>query len=107
MPEIKPPSEGPTKNLETLDLLLDVELPVSVSFGKAQIPLQQVLKWTTGSIVELECGVNEPVDVLVNNCVIARGEVVVVDGNYGVRVQQIVSRAQRLEIAPAPAEKLQ
>jgi len=106
MPEINQTPESPVKNLDTLDLLLDVELPVSVSFGKAQIPLQQVLKWTPGSIVELECAVNEPVEVVVNNCVIARGEVVVVDGNYGVRVQQIVSRAQRLEIAP-PKEELQ
>jgi len=106
MPETNQTPDGPVKNLETLDLLLDVELPVSVSFGKAQMPLQQVLKWTPGSIVELECGVNEPVEVVVNNCVIARGEVVVVDGNYGVRVQHIVSRAQRLEIAP-PTEELQ
>jgi flagellar motor switch protein FliN/FliY len=106
MPEINQTTDGPVKNLETLDLLLDVELPVSVSFGKAQMPLQQVLKWTPGSIVELECGVNEPVEVVVNNCVIARGEVVVVDGNYGVRVQEIVSRAQRLEIAP-PKEEVQ
>ncbi len=97
MPEINQSSEGPVKNLETLDLLLDVELPVSVSFGKTQVELQQVLKWTTGSIVELESMVDEPVEVVVNNCVIARGEVVVVDGNYGVRVQEIVSRAQRLE----------
>ena len=105
MPEMNQTPEGPVRNLETLDLLLDVELPVSVSFGKAQIPLQQVLRWTTGSIVELECGVNEPVEVVVNNCVIARGEVVVVDGNYGVRVQQIVSRAQRMEIAPPPPKE--
>jgi|SRR5579862_1623131 flagellar motor switch protein FliN/FliY len=97
MPEINQSAEGPVKNLETLDLLLDVELPVSVSFGKTQVELQQVLKWTTGSIVELESMVDEPVEVVVNNCVIARGEVVVVDGNYGVRVQEIVSRAQRLE----------
>lgn len=97
MPEINQTTDGPVKNLETLDLLLDVELPVSVSFGKTQAPLQQVLKWTTGSIVELECMVNEPVEVVVNDCVIARGEVVVVDGNYGVRVREIVSRAQRLE----------
>jgi flagellar motor switch protein FliN/FliY len=101
MPEINQTADGPVKNFETLDLLLDVELPISVSFGKTQVPLCQVLKWTTGSIVELECMVNEPVEVLVNDCVIARGEVVVVDGNYGVRVQEIVSRAQRLETSIA------
>jgi len=80
----------------TLELLLDVDLPVSISFGKAQIPMRDVLKLTTGSIVELNCGANEPVEVLVNHCPIARGEVVVVEGNYGVRIQQIISRQERL-----------
>jgi flagellar motor switch protein FliN/FliY len=80
----------------TMDLLLDVELPVSVSFGRTEIAMKDVLKLTTGSIVELNRGVNEPVEVLVNHCLIARGEVVVVEGNYGVRIQQIVSRTDRL-----------
>ena len=80
----------------TMDLLLDVELPVSVSFGKTEIPMKDVLKLTTGSVVELNRGVNEPVEVLVNHCLIARGEVVVVEGNYGVRIQQIISRSDRL-----------
>lgn len=80
----------------TMDLLLDVELPVSVSFGKTEIAMKDVLKLTTGSIVELNRGVNEPVEVLVNHCLIARGEVVVVEGNYGVRIQQIISRGDRL-----------
>jgi len=79
----------------TMDLL-DVELPVSVSFGKTEIAMKDVLKLTTGSIVELNRGVNEPVEVLVNHCLIARGEVVVVEGNYGIRIQQIVSRVDRL-----------
>jgi flagellar motor switch protein FliN/FliY len=80
----------------TMDLLLDVELPVSVSFGRTEIAMKDVLKLTTGSIVELNRGVNEPVEVLVNHCLIARGEVVVVEGNYGVRIQQIISRSDRL-----------
>jgi flagellar motor switch protein FliN len=80
----------------TMDLLLDVELPVSVSFGKTEIAMKDVLKLTTGSIVELNRGVNEPVEVMVNHCLIARGEVVVVEGNYGVRIQQIISRPDRL-----------
>lgn len=79
-----------------MDLLLDVEMPVSVSFGRAQLPLKEVIKLTTGSIVELNRNVSEPVEVIVNNCVIARGEVVVVEGNYGVRIHQIVSRAERI-----------
>jgi flagellar motor switch protein FliN len=79
-----------------LDLLLDVELPVTVSFGRAQVPLKDVLKLTSGSVVELNRSVVEPVEIIVNNCVIARGEVVVLEGNYGVRIQQIVSRQERL-----------
>jgi flagellar motor switch protein FliN len=80
----------------TMDLLLDVDLPVSISFGKALLPMKDVLKLTTGSIVELNRGLNEPVEVLVNHCLIARGEVVVVEGNYGVRIQEIASRLDRL-----------
>jgi flagellar motor switch protein FliN len=86
---------GPV-NSRTFELLLDVELPVSVSFGRAQVPLKDVLKLTTGSIVELNRSIMEPVEVIVNNCVIARGEVVVVEGNFGVRVHQVVSRQERL-----------
>ncbi|MGH9674341.1 MAG: flagellar motor switch protein FliN [Bryobacteraceae bacterium] len=80
----------------TMDLLMEVELPVSISFGRAHLPLRDVLKLTSGSIVELNRGIQEPVEVIVNNCVIARGDVVVVEGNYGVRINQIVSRQERL-----------
>jgi flagellar motor switch protein FliN/FliY len=81
---------------KTFDLLLDVEMPVSVSFGRAQVALKDLIKLTTGSIVELNRSIAEPVEVIVNNCVIARGEVVVVEGNFGVRIQQVVSRQERL-----------
>ncbi|HXA52046.1 MAG TPA: flagellar motor switch protein FliN [Candidatus Acidoferrum sp.] len=80
----------------TMDLILDVELPVSISFGKTELPMKDVLKLTTGSIVELNRGVNDPVEVMVNHCLIARGEVVVVEGNYGVRIQYIASRMDRM-----------
>lgn len=79
-----------------LDLIYDVELPVSVSFGRAHLPIKEVLKLTSGSIVELNRAIAEPVEIIVNNCVIARGEVVVVEGNYGVRILEIVSRSERL-----------
>jgi flagellar motor switch protein FliN/FliY len=84
-------------NARNLDLLLEVELPISVSFGRAQLALKDVIKLTTGSIVELNRAVSEPVDIIVNNCVIARGEVVVVEGNFGVRIKQIVSKQERLK----------
>jgi flagellar motor switch protein FliN/FliY len=80
----------------TMNLLLDVDLPVSISFGRTQLPMKDVIKLTTGSIVELNRSVSEPVEVLVNQCLIARGEVVVVEGNYGVRILEIVSRQERI-----------
>jgi flagellar motor switch protein FliN/FliY len=80
----------------TLDLLMEVELPVSVSFGRAQLPLRDVLKLNSGSIVELNRTISDLVEIIVNNCVIARGEVVVVEGNYGVRIHQVISREERL-----------
>ena len=81
---------------KTMALLMEVELPIGVSFGRAQMRLKDVIKLTTGSIVELNRSIVEPVEIIVNNCVIARGEVVVVEGNYGVRIQQIISREERL-----------
>jgi flagellar motor switch protein FliN/FliY len=86
----------PPLRSRTMDLLLEVDLPVSISFGKTQLPMREVIKLTTGSIVELNRGVNEPVEVLVNHSLVARGEVVVVEGNYGVRILEIVSRLDRL-----------
>ena len=78
-------------------MLLDVDLDLSVSFGTTEMPLQDVLKLASGSIVELNRSVNEPVDVLVNNCVVARRDVVVIDGNYGIRITEIVSRKERIQ----------
>ena len=95
-PPVSAAPEAPPARSRTMDLLLDVDLPVSISFGKTQLALKDVLKLTTGSIVELNRGVNDQVEVLVNQCLIARGEVVVVEGNYGVRIQEIASRHDRL-----------
>jgi flagellar motor switch protein FliN len=89
-------------NSKTFDLLLEVSMPVSVSFGRTEMLIREVLKLTTGSIVELNRSVTEPVDVIVNDCIIARGEVVVVDGNYGVRIHQIASRQDRLRSSGQP-----
>ncbi len=95
--DVKPESTPRAmRGSKTMDLLLEVELPVGVSFGRVQMKLRDAVKLTTGSIVELNRRVTEPVEVIVNNCVIARGEVVVVEGNYGVRIQEIVSREERL-----------
>lgn len=81
---------------QNLDVLLDVELPVSVRFGQAELALQTLMRLAPGAVVDLHRTADEPVDVLVSGKVIARGEVVVVDGNYGVRVLEIVSAAERI-----------
>ena len=79
-----------------LAMLLEVELELSISFGRTELSLEEILQLASGSIVELNRSVTDPVDVMVNNCVIARGDVVVVDGNYGIRVTEIVSRQERI-----------
>ncbi|HSW50526.1 MAG TPA: flagellar motor switch protein FliN [Bryobacteraceae bacterium] len=90
LPEIPPQASA------TLDLLRDVELPVSVSFGRAQLALRDVLKLAAGSVIELDRSIDEPVALIVNNTVVALGDVVVIDGNYGLRIQQILSREKLL-----------
>jgi flagellar motor switch protein FliN/FliY len=79
-----------------IDLLLDVELPVRVSFGQTEMQLRDVFKLGTGSVIELDKSVNDPVTVIVNNKPIAKGEVVMVDGNYGVRILEVESTADRI-----------
>lgn len=95
--ESGPEPGAPVERSRTMNLLLDIDLPVSISFGKTQLPMRDVIKLTTGSIVELNRGVSEPVDVLVNGSLVARGEVVVVEGNYGVRILEIASRLDRMK----------
>ena len=88
-------------NTQALSFLLDVKLPLSISFGSAQLPLKDVLKLTIGSCVELNRMTGDPVEIIVNDRVIARGEVVVVDGNYGVRIKQILGRSEGTQDADA------
>lgn len=94
--EMTPAPARPALVNANLDLLMEVELPLCVTFGRRQLPLKDVLKLSSGSIVELNRLVNEPVEVRINNVLIARGEVVVVDGNYGIRVTEIVNRQERM-----------
>ena len=72
-----------------LRLVMDVELNVSLRFGQRQLPLREVLELSSGSVIELDRMVDEPVELLLDGKVIARGEAVIVDGNYGLRVTEI------------------
>jgi flagellar motor switch protein FliN/FliY len=80
-----------------LELLMDVELDVTLRFGERQMVLHDILDLSAGSVVELNQYVHDPVELLVGKKVIARGEVVVVDGSYGLRVIEIVSPMERIE----------
>lgn len=72
-----------------LRLVMDVELNVSLRFGQRQLPLREVLELSSGSVIELDRMVDEPVEMLLDGKVVARGEAVIVDGNYGLRVTEI------------------
>lgn len=79
-----------------IDIILDIPLQVSVELGRKEMLIKDVLELTTGSIVELERVAGEPVDLLVNGRLVARGEVVVIDDNFGLRLTEIVSPEERL-----------
>lgn len=74
---------------EFMERLKDVEMDVTVRFGSTDLPLRDVAALGAGSMIELNRTVDEPVELLVNNCPFARGEVVVVDGYYSVRVTEV------------------
>jgi flagellar motor switch protein FliN len=83
-----------TKNL---DMLLDIPLQVTVELGRTKRSVKEILELSSGSIIELDKLAGEPVDILVNNRLVAQGEVVVIDENFGVRVTDIVSQKDRLK----------
>ncbi|MBT2688567.1 flagellar motor switch phosphatase FliY [Bacillus sp. ISL-47] len=86
--------ETGTKNL---DMLLDIPLQVTVELGRTKRSVKEILELASGSIIELDKLAGEPVDILVNNRLIAQGEVVVIDENFGVRVTDIISQSDRIK----------
>jgi flagellar motor switch protein FliN len=84
-----PPDDSASGRRIPLDLLLDVELALTLRFGSRSLPLSEILDLNPGSVIELDRQVEEPVDVLLDGRVVARGEVVVIDGNYGLRVTEV------------------
>jgi len=79
-----------------IELLMDVALEVSVELGRSHMSIGEILALRTGSVIELDKLAGEPVDVSVNGTLIARGEVVVVDEKFGVRITEVVSKSRRL-----------
>ena len=79
-----------------LAVLMDVQLPVSIRFGETEMILEEIVKLGVGSVIELNSGIDQPVELVVNNRILARGEVVTVDGFYGIRITEIVNADERL-----------
>lgn len=88
--------DGVKKQSNSIDLLLDVPLRISVELGRATMSIRDVLNLGAGSVIELDKMAGEPVDIMANDRLVARGEVVVVDENFGVRVTDIVTIEKRL-----------
>ena len=86
--------ESEARNLE---MLMDIPLQVTVELGRTKRSVKEILELSSGSIIELDKLAGEPVDILVNNRLIAKGEVVVIDENFGVRVTDIVSKLIELK----------
>lgn len=76
-------------------LLMGVKMPIRILLGRTELSLKDVAQLGNGSVVELDCSPNDPVEIMVNDQVIAHGEVVVVSGNYGVRITGLASREEK------------
>ena len=95
-PSRRCPGPGRAAIISQIDLLLDISLQVTVELGRARMKIQEILALRNGSVIELDRLAGEPADILVNGTLIAKGEVVVVDEKFGVRVIEVVSRAKRI-----------
>jgi len=84
------------EEMNNISLIMDVKLPVRVRIGQKKMLLKDVLNMDIGSVIELNQLANDPLDILVDNHVIAQGEVVIVDGNFGVQITTIGTKKERL-----------
>lgn len=91
-----PGQQEMAEQIRPIDLLLDVRLQLTAELGRKELTVKDALSLGPGSVVELDRVAGEPVDLFVNGKLIARGEVVVIDENFGVRVTEVVSPAERL-----------
>ncbi|MBT2681363.1 flagellar motor switch phosphatase FliY [Bacillus sp. ISL-35] len=89
--------QGQQAETKNLNMLLDIPLQVTVELGRTKRSVKDILELGSGSIIELDKLAGEPVDILVNNRLIAQGEVVVIDENFGVRVTDIISQSDRIK----------
>ena len=88
------PGVAPATN--DIDLILDIPVQLTVELGRTRIPIRHILQLAQGSVIELEGLAGEPMDVLVNGCLIAQGEVVVVNEKFGIRLTDIITPSERI-----------
>ncbi|UGA40886.1 flagellar motor switch protein FliN [Chromobacterium haemolyticum] len=81
---------------QNLDMILDIPVQLTVELGRTKIAIRNLLQLAQGSVVELDGMAGEPMDVLVNGCLIAQGEVVVVNDKFGIRLTDIITPAERI-----------
>ena len=92
---MEPSLNNETNDSSNLAILMDVHLPVSIRFGETEMILEEVVKLGVGAVIELNSGIDQPVELIVNNRTFARGEIVTVDGFYGIRITEITSAGER------------
>jgi flagellar motor switch protein FliN/FliY len=83
--------------MESVNILFDIELDATLQFGSRELPLREVLELGPGDVVELDRHVSEPVDLVIGGRIVARGEVVIVNGNFALRVAEVATPQLRLE----------
>ncbi len=96
-PELSEKPAEPTELSPKLQLLLDIQLPVSIELGRTKMYIRDILQLTRGSVVEFEKLASEPVDLLVNGKKVAEGEIVVIDKHFGIRITSLVDAAERVK----------
>lgn len=103
-PEVKPaavfqelsPGAATPEGQKRIEMILDIPITVTVELGRTKVPIRNILQLSQGSVVELDAMAGEPMNVLVNGCLIAQGEVVVVNDKFGIRLTDIITPEDRL-----------
>jgi len=93
----KKPGKGSANNDENLDLLLDIPLEITIELGRTRMLINDLLKLGQGSVIELPKEAGETLEILANNRLIAKGDVVVVNKKYGIRLTEVISPVERVE----------
>ncbi|MFA7505311.1 MAG: flagellar motor switch protein FliN [Burkholderiaceae bacterium] len=95
-PDLSSQGAGREGKGNDIEMLMDIPVQLTVELGRTRIPIKHILQLAQGSVIELDALAGEPMDVLVNGCLIAQGEVVVVNEKFGIRLTDIVTPSERM-----------